>query len=309
MSASEQESAEFAAAFRGFLEWVHVAGQGGATNEVVALVRDHLGPERLAESVVTRELAAFEQVNLQVALNAWAGQPGRTVTVRGVSVPPNYGGLGMNQLISGEGLPPVRLSAPELVDLPSGPGGQTLACVVTALLLVDDDAGRYAVMVRAPEQHMSPAITLEVAGLPVAQAQALHAELGRLRSELNVYRGQVIEVLAGQQGGMTVSFADLPRTGRDDVVLPEAVLRRIERHTVGIATHSAQLLEAGQHLKRGVLLFGPPGTGKTHTTRYVVGRLQECDPPRTVVLLSGRALHLIGVLTDLARELAPTALV
>jgi ATPase family associated with various cellular activities (AAA) len=41
-------------------------------------------------------------------------------------------------------------------------------------------------------------------------------------------------------------------------VLPDGILDTIERHVVSIADHSARLLAAGQHLKRGLLLHGPP---------------------------------------------------
>ena len=201
-------------------------------------------------------------------------------------------------------MPPLRLGAPDLVDLPSGPG-RTTACLNTALLLVDDASGSYALLVRGPQRHEEPALTVEVAGLDVPEAQAVLDDLARLRSRLNVYRGQVVELTPSRHGGISLTFAQLPATAREDVVLPEAVLRRVERHTVDVATHRQALLDAGQHLKRGLLLFGPPGTGKTHTTRYVVGRMTGC----TVLLLSGGALHLVGALAEMARELQPTVVV
>jgi hypothetical protein len=268
-------------------------------------VREHLGHAWADLSVVSRVLPPFEHVNLQTALTAWSSRDGRSVRVQGFSLPPHYPMPTLQQLLSGEGLAPMRLSAPDLVDLPSGPGGQTLACLQHALLLVEDGAGRYVVLLSSPERHQEPALTVEVAGLDVAAAQQVHADLSRLRSELNVYRGQVLELTAGPMGGLQLSFADLPTTTRSDVVLPEDVLRRIERHTIDIAAHRQELLAAGQHLKRGLLLFGPPGTGKTHTTRYIIGRLRGC----TVLLLSGNALHLVGRVAELARELQPTVIV
>ncbi len=117
--ASESEAREFAKAFRSFLEWVH-SEQAGAweRNEVAALVGDFLGGAGLERSVVSRSLAAFEHVNLQTALDAWSREPGREVEVQGISTPPHYGPVTLQQLVTGEGMPPLRLSAPALVDLP-----------------------------------------------------------------------------------------------------------------------------------------------------------------------------------------------
>ena len=62
---------------------------------------------------------------------------------------------------------------------------------------------------------------------------------------------------------------------------------------------------SGQHLKRGVLLHGPPGTGKTHTLRYLMSRLTDA----TVVMLSGNALQFIAPAVSIARALQPALVI
>ena len=136
-------------------------------------------------------------------------------------------------------------------------------------------------------------------------AQSLLAELDRLRAELNVYRGHLLEVSLSPMGGISLAFSQPPALTREDVVLPDTVLARIERHAVGVAAHRGALLAAGQHLKRGLLLYGPPGTGKTHTTRYLLGQM----PGYTRLVLTGRALVAVGQVTDLARALLPAVIV
>jgi hypothetical protein len=292
---------EFAEAFRRFLDWIHGPDSAEA-NEVSTLVRESLGPDGTQHSVVTRELPPFEHVNLQTALGAWTARAGRTVQVHGIALPPHYGGLSLQQLVAGEGLPPLRLTAPALTDLPNGPGS-TLGCLRLALLLVADQHGRYVVMIQAPNEHHG-ALEIEVAGLPVDLAQRLLAELDQLRAELNVYRGHLLDVSLSA-GGVVLTFAGPPGLSRDDVVLPPAVLARVERHALGVASHRAALLAAGQHLKRGLLLYGPPGTGKTHTTRYLLGQMGDY----TRLVLTGRSLVAVGAVTDLARALQPAVVV
>jgi ATPase family associated with various cellular activities (AAA) len=300
--APDSQAREFATAFRGFLDWVHSTAPR-QDDEVSALVRDFLGSNGRQHSVVSRELPPFEHVNLQTALDTWSARAGRSVEVRGIALPPHYGGLSLQQLVAGEALPPLSLTAPALADLPNGPGS-TLGCLRLAVLLVTDHNGRCVVMIQAPNEHQ-PSLQVEVAGLPVDLAQRLLAELDQLRADLNVYRGHLLDVSLNPMGQVVLSFADSPGVTREDVVLPASVLARVERHALGVAAHREPLLATGQHLKRGLLLYGPPGTGKTHTTRYLLGQMTSY----TRLVLTGRSLVAVGAVTDLARVLLPAVVV
>ena len=299
-NAPEADARQFAAQFSSFLDWIHSTNRE-ERSEVSALVGGFLGPDGAAQSVVTRELAPFEHVNLQTALDAWSARPGRAVEVRGLTLPPHHSVPTLQQLVAGDDNG-MQLTPPALNDLPNGPDS-TLGCLKLALLLVTEPGRRFIVMVRGPAEH-EPGLAVDVAGLPVDAAQRVLAELDELRSELNVYRGHLLEVTL-TQAGVSLGFAAPSGLSRDDVVLPDAVLARIERHALGVADHRAALLAAGQHLKRGLLLYGPPGTGKTHTTRYLLGQMTSY----TRLVLTGRALVAVGAVTEMARALAPAVMV
>jgi ATP-dependent 26S proteasome regulatory subunit len=72
-----------------------------------------------------------------------------------------------------------------------------------------------------------------------------------------------------------------------------------------VARHATRLAASGQHLRRGLLLYGAPGTGKTHTIRYLLGQL----PGSTVITVSGPALGKIGDACSVARTLEPALIV
>jgi ATP-dependent 26S proteasome regulatory subunit len=102
-----------------------------------------------------------------------------------------------------------------------------------------------------------------------------------------------------------VHFHRLPQIERDKIILPEGLLQRIERQTLGFARHSETLLRMGRHLKRGLLLHGAPGTGKTLTAMYLAAQMTG----RTVLLLTGRGLGLIERSCTMARLLQPAIVI
>jgi hypothetical protein len=107
----------------------------------------------------------------------------------------------------------------------------------------------------------------------------------------NVFRGQVLS-FGGEvfgHGEAVLSFHRRPTMTADQLVLDPGTLAEVQRQVVEVARHKERLLAAGQHLKRGLLLFGPPGVGKTHTVRFLVSQLTGT----TVMQLTANALHLI----------------
>jgi hypothetical protein len=181
--------------------------------------------------------------------------------------------------------------------------------VKCGLYLVDDGGARFALLLRGPDQHgPQDEVSLEVAGGDHEGAARILDEVRRLAVVHNVYRGQVVSFggeVFGPMRGSLLTFLDRPDLDRDDVVLAPEVLDGIERQVLGVARHARRLLASGQHLKRGVLLHGPPGTGKTHTVRYLIGKLSGV----TVVVISGGALQLIREACSIARTLQPAVVV
>jgi hypothetical protein len=201
-----------------------------------------------------------------------------------------------------------------MVSLPSGPRGSTYSCVRCGLYLVTEESGPLAILLtsegRSPDPRRQVGIVVEVLSRDPDRATGVLNELRDLTLFHNIYRGHVLSFgheMFGMPGqaAAPVSFVDRPEISRQALVLPEGTFELIERQVIGIGTHRSRLQASGQHLKRGILLHGPPGTGKTHTVRYLLGQLTGV----TVVILSGSALGLIGQAASIARSLQPSVVV
>jgi len=273
-----------------------------------AMLTEHLGGGVEGLDVVEETWPTYDQVNVQAGLDAWLAEPGREHRLVGV-VNFRHRDFDLSDLMRstppGYGPGPGNVSR---VNQASGPDGQVIACVQAGVYLVRDDDAALAMLLRGPDPESGRgAVQLQiVADRPEAAARAAE-QIRRLGLVHNVYRGQIVS-FGGDMFGerrAALHFHQRPSMTERDLILPEQVLATIDRQVVGVAEHREALLAARQHLKRGLLLYGPPGVGKTHTVRYLMGRLTDT----TIVLLSGDALGLIGQACSVARSLQPAMIV
>ncbi|HSD81739.1 MAG TPA: ATP-binding protein [Solirubrobacteraceae bacterium] len=268
-------------------------------------LRAHLEADPSELPVVTRPLEAWDRPNVQVAIDAWLAD--REAEVVGPAVMEGYR-AGLAELVrAGEWAAAVQLGGVEHVTVPLGED-ESITCVQSGLWLVRDGEQRLVVMLNSVDFGPGERLSLEVMALERGRAEAVLRELGALMAERNVYRGRVLELRARHfhaDEGAPLTVRTLPDVPRDGIVLPDGVLERVERQAFGIARHAARLRASGRHLRRGLLLHGPPGTGKTLTVMYLAGAM----PERTVVLLTGSSLGMVGTSVDLATALQPAIVV
>ncbi|MDQ3308235.1 MAG: AAA family ATPase [Actinomycetota bacterium] len=258
--------------------------------------------------VVEESWPAYEHVNVQVGLDAWLDSEDRHHELVGMANV-RHREFGLADLLRPErddyGPVPGNVS---WTNLASGPVDQVRQAVRAGLYLVDDGDTQSAILVLAgdPETGTS-GVRMHVVANRAGSAAAIAATVRALAVQHNVFRGQVISFgheMFGERSAV-LQFHDRPTMTADDVILPAETLAMIRRQVVGVAEHREQLLAARQHLKRGLLLYGPPGVGKTHTVRYLVSRLLDV----TIVELTGDSLRLISTACSVARTLQPAMIV
>jgi ATP-dependent 26S proteasome regulatory subunit len=165
-----------------------------------------------------------------------------------------------------------------------------------------------AVLLRGSDSRgVQQNVSLEIMAADTDHAARSLAAIRDVANERNVFRGQVLSFGSQMFGPdqAPIVFEHRGTLERSALILPDEILTAIEQQVIGVAAHRDRLLASGQHLKRGLLLHGAPGTGKTHTVRYLISKLPEL----TVVILTGEALHLVGAACSIARTLAPAIIV
>lgn len=305
----DEDVAAFARTFSEFSQAMQALAMQTAGSPVRDALDRHLGEETLKLPVVAENHPAYDHVNLQVALDAYLAEEGRSHELIGLTGQQRRW-MSLADLVASAQHSGVTIGSVDFANLPIGPE-DTLACVGFGLYLVEDRGTKLAALVRMGSEDMGPGnagVWVEVVCRDREAARTMLGEIRRLMVERNVFRGQVISFGESQMGHVTLGpivFQRRPTLGRDAIVLPEGVLERVERQVFGIAERRERLRAAGQHVKRGLLLHGPPGTGKTLTARYVAGRAVE----HTVVVLTGGGLGMIRAACSLARMLQPAIVI
>jgi hypothetical protein len=314
MADNELTPERLGSVFASFIQQIATAAQT-EPSPLLDKITVHLGTDPAQLPVTLEQFDTFEQPNLQVAMEAYLKPDGRTAELIGVSMQnKRFMAIGLSELITrgsifGSG--PLLEGPVDYVNYHLA-NDEVLACVQFGLYLIRAGTSRLAALVTGPSEMGDPRgqkLRLEVMAAHPEDAPSFIEEIRRLADELNVYRGHTISLTPGMRIGpgphTLVEFQPLPQVERRDVVLPPGVLERIERQTITFSEHAEQLLAAGRSLKRGLLLFGLPGTGKTLTVMYLAGQMRG----RTVLLTTGRGLGLIETVAKMARQLAPSMIV
>src|SRR3954447_25397302 len=186
-------------------------------------------------------------------------------------------------------------------------------CLHNGLWLCHADGLNYAVLLSTHREHGCESgarieIAVPAGGAGADLVQRCFSELAEAVNAARCYRGKILSFdtetdYRGRSKGLMVhKFAAILR---DDVILPEATLKLLDRNVLSFVGSRAQLRRLGQSTRKSILLYGPPGTGKSHTIRYLAGNL----PGHTTLIITAAQVALLAQYMNLARLLQPAMVV
>jgi hypothetical protein len=276
-------------------------------SQLLTTLTDHLAVPAESLSSVVEEIPPHRFVDADILMAELAGEDTdfRLVGIGGGDQRHHQSLSDMLQ--QSQFFPQFPLSQPDYTNLAVGPDEQRQA-VALGLWLFSRGGSPVAVLQReAKPGYGRQSASLEVLAGNTRNAADFLSEFRRRMQNRSVLKGQVITLVMGEYGPSAagVTFHARPELAASDVILPEGLLQKVSDHTLGIAKHRDTLNQYGQHLKRGILLYGKPGTGKTHTVRYLLSQSEGA----TAILLSGGSLARISEAATMARALQPSIVV
>ena len=177
--------------------------------------------------------------------------------------------------------------------------GEKQNLIWSGILVMEKD-GEVLVATRDNYPHGGPAVLI-VTG-PERRKEAIEQfakDVKTIANERNFYRGQALDFYG------RIFFLDTPNKSWSQLILDQDTKDAIWANTIGFIQNRSELRSYGIPTKRGVILVGRPGTGKTLACKALISAAKgiTCITTRSDALENGSYLH---DLYDLAEDLSPT---
>lgn len=289
------------------------ASQTKAVNKYVyGLLRDHFSgfePDEIVTSVRTYPL--WMRPDLQMAIDRIFQTEHQPIKTLGLHRQHSYEALEFPDLWEA-GRNAVLVGPLQYIEVDLGET-RPVKCLKNALWLLEEAGLRHAVILSeggrlTQEMAMHIEIALPAGELGRALAEQYFSALDEAIAIGRSYRGKILslessEYNPGKSAGILVHR--LHQVGRDDIVLPKATLELLERNVFGFLEQRAQLAKLNLPVKKGLLFYGAPGTGKTLCIHYLASRLKD----HTTLLITAEQINLFQEYMSLARLLQPSIIV
>lgn len=301
-----------------WLEKPHRAGRKKA--EVLPLsqaLHEHLGTSDVREVVTMERVFPIRlRVDVQKAIEQVLSNETEVVAVHGVEAMGGafFWALRLGDILAQDANNASVQTTPPQYELVSVGEDKPIPVLRNGLWLLK--RGPHAmVLLMTPSYYQRPAagLLVQLACRDIADARQSMEELSeaivRAFRKSGTYRGKVlslendVESSSGEVEYLRVHR--VPRVSREEVILPEATLAAIERNVLGFVKHRKALKDRGLHVKKGLLFYGPPGAGKTHTLRYLINALHG----HTIFLMRAEQMASLAEYMMLARLLQPSVVI
>jgi ATPase family associated with various cellular activities (AAA) len=265
-------------------------------------LEQHFGEVPIKLPLITEEYGLYQHPCIQLALDHYLAQPGRVVELLGVAAAQHR--MSFMEILASANSDSQAIEGPVQYRTVELANDNSMSCVERGLYLISSGKDRIAFLLSARTMAYEEGVEMEVLASERAFGEQFLAEIKALANEHSVYRNHILTVSA-RHDNLSVSFHKLSPVAKTSLILPREILQRIEKHAMQFSQHSEMLRAAGMHLKRGILLHGVPGTGKSLTLKYLIGEMNQ----RTTFLVYGPGISGIKAVFDLAASLQPATVI
>jgi hypothetical protein len=274
-----------------------------ATASIADILRDYFEKEPSELPVFVRQLQNYEIANLTVAIEKYLKQTGAKWKLLGVICDERFDLDKVFMPTSSGGRCSAYQGAVKYCQIALGKEDQ-FTYVSQGLYLIEASEQKMAILI--DENHdFGEGSRLQIMCSDTSFSERVLGKINELGIAHNIFRGKVLAISREEYCSKTfVEILNMPAVSREDIILPPHMLRRVEQHTIDFSTKSGALRKSRRHLKRGLLLFGKPGTGKTLVSHYLINVM----PERTTFVVNAH-LQTLQQSCKLAQQLQPATIV